>query len=254
MKPILDQAFWSDADIEASRPGIKLTALWLITNPQTNLLGVCGASPGRFEFETKLKPNYLEEAIQALPRAFKRFGGVVFVRNYIRHQFGTGEKLIRNNFFVALKSLFLCVKDEELRDFILSEYPEFQQALAKGLEGLVKPKISKEKKSKDGEREILQFLNEKSGRDFRLVSSHLDPIRSRLSESGVTLDGCRVMIERQVKLWKGTAQEEYLRPSTLFGKEKFASYYDCREQPISSKGKNGHAPKSIPSASEAYGQ
>jgi hypothetical protein len=140
MKPFIDSAFWSDPDIECSKAGVKLAALWLITNSQTSLLGICGASIPRFEFETGLKHEALESALQALPRAFKRFGTLVFIRNYVRHQFGTGEKLTRNNFFVALKSQFLSVKDENLREFILSEYPEFQQALQSPSQGLTKPK------------------------------------------------------------------------------------------------------------------
>lgn len=147
MKPFIDSSFWSDPDVEGSKPGVKLAALWLITNSQTNLLGVCGASPARFEFETGLKPKALESAIQALPRAFKRFGGVVFVTRYIRHQFGHGEKLMRNNFFVALKSLFEGVEDSDLRAFILKEYPEF----SKPSKGLTKPKDGKEGKG-DGSR------------------------------------------------------------------------------------------------------
>ena len=152
MKPFIDSSFWSDPDVEASKAGVKLAALWLITNSQTSLLGICGASTARFEFETGLKTEALTSALQALPRAFKRFGQVVFVRNYVRHQFGTGDKLIRNNFFVALKSQFLSVKDDELKDFILAEYPEFEQALAKPFQGLTKPKDRKgmeEDKEKD---------------------------------------------------------------------------------------------------------
>jgi hypothetical protein len=152
MKPFIDPAFWSDPDIERSKAGIKLAALWLITNSQTSLIGICGASVARFEFETGLKAEALEATIQALPRAFKRFGAVIFVRNYIRHQFGSGDKLTKNNFFVALKSLFLSIKDEEMMSFILEEYPEFQQALAKGFEGLAKPKDGKDRKGKDKER------------------------------------------------------------------------------------------------------
>ncbi len=44
MKPFIDQSFWSDPDIEAAKTGVKLAALWLITNTQTSLLGICGAS------------------------------------------------------------------------------------------------------------------------------------------------------------------------------------------------------------------
>lgn len=157
MKPFIDPAFWSDPDIESSKAGVKLAALWLITNSQTSLLGLCGASSSRFEFETGLKSEALESALQALPRAFKRFGSVIFVRNYIRHQFGAGDKLVRNNFFVALKSLFLNVKDDELKAFILSEYPELEQALTKPLqrayEAQGKGREGKEGKAKKGSAE-----------------------------------------------------------------------------------------------------
>jgi len=150
MKPFIDPAFWSDPDIESAKPGVKLAALWLITNSQTSILGICGASPSRFEFETGLKSDALSAVVEALPRAFKRFGGVIFIRNYVRHQFGTGEKMMKNNFFVALKSAFLSVKDDDLRGFILAEYPEFQQALQRACQGLTKPKDGKEGKGKAG--------------------------------------------------------------------------------------------------------
>ena len=137
---MIDPAFWSDPDIEGAKSGVKLAALWLITNPQTSILGLCNASPLRFTFETGLPATALESALEALPRAFKRFGSVVFVRNYVRHQFGNGDKLIRNNFFVALKSKFEAVREEELRNAILSDYPEFDKPSISPPEGLTKPK------------------------------------------------------------------------------------------------------------------
>lgn len=148
MKPLIDQAFWSDPDIEGSKAGVKLAALWLITNSQTNLIGICGASMGRFEFETGLKSEALTSALEALPRAFVKVGSVIFVRNYIRHQFGSGDKLKRNNFFVALKSLFLSIKDEALKSLVLQEYPEFEEALQRASQGLIEPKDGKEREGK----------------------------------------------------------------------------------------------------------
>lgn len=165
MKPFIDSSFWSDPDIEGSKPGVKLAALWLITNSQTSLIGLCGASPARFEFETGLKAEALETAIQALPRAFRRFGPMVFVTRYIHHQYGRGDKLVRNNFFVALRSLFGSIKDDELRRFFLAEYPEFNEH-PKGFEGLTKPKdggrgeegMGKQKKAKASSAEVAEFF------------------------------------------------------------------------------------------------
>lgn len=151
MKPFIDSSFWSDPDIESAKAGVKLAALWLITNSQTSLIGICGASPARFEFETGLKSDALESAIQALPRAFKRFGSVVFVTRYVHHQFGRGEKLKRNNFFIALRALFDAIKDIELKAFFLLEYPEFLCESISPSKGLTKPKDGKEGKEKGSE-------------------------------------------------------------------------------------------------------
>jgi uncharacterized phage protein (TIGR02220 family) len=79
---------------------------------------------------------------------------------------------------------------------------------------------------------LLDFLNETAGRSFRATDTNLDLIVARLSEPDVTPEGCEGMIERQVALWKGTETEEYLQPSTLFGKQKFGGYYDKRDLPV----------------------
>ena len=80
---------------------------------------------------------------------------------------------------------------------------------------------------------ILAHLRAATGRPFRETDGNLALIRSRLAEPEVTADGCRQMIDRQVKLWKGdNRMEEFLRPITLFGKEKFGGYYDTRELPV----------------------
>jgi uncharacterized phage protein (TIGR02220 family) len=64
------------------------------------------------------------------------------------------------------------------------------------------------------------------------LDANLKLISARLSEPGVTLAAVQKMIERQVRKWKGTQMEDYLRPATLFGKSKFDSYYAAREDPV----------------------
>lgn len=92
-------------------------------------------------------------------------------------------------------------------------------------------KVPKETYSPES-RSALYILNELTGKKFREMESSLGPINARMREEDVTLEGVTLMINRQCKLWKGTKFEEYLRPSTLFGKEKFNEYYAAREQPI----------------------
>ena len=89
-------------------------------------------------------------------------------------------------------------------------------------------------------RVVIAWLNEKSGKHFRETASNLEIIVARLKEDGVDLEGVKLMIERQCTRWKGTEQEEYIRPETLFRKSKFDSYYAAREQPITKDNHNGH--------------
>lgn len=81
-------------------------------------------------------------------------------------------------------------------------------------------------------RVALHWLNEKSGKRFRESESSLTPINARLKESGVDIAGVRQMITRQCELWKETRMQEYLRPETLFGKEKFNGYYAAKDLPV----------------------
>lgn len=79
---------------------------------------------------------------------------------------------------------------------------------------------------------VLHYLNQSAGRKYRETDANFTIIQARLDEVNGDLEGVKMMIDRQVQRWKGTDQEEYLRPETLFGKQKFGAYYDNRDQPI----------------------
>lgn len=96
------------------------------------------------------------------------------------------------------------------------------------------PEVS-ESHHKDS-RLALLWLNDRAGAHFRETDINLTIISARLSEPDVTIEGVKVMIERQTKLWKGTSMDVYLRPATLFGKSKFDNYYGQRDQPINING------------------
>ena len=73
-------------------------------------------------------------------------------------------------------------------------------------------------------KEVLTFLNEKTGKNFREVDATLAPIQARL-KSGVDVQTCRTLIMRKVHDWLSDEKmTKFLRPETLFGKTKFESY------------------------------
>lgn len=80
----------------------------------------------------------------------------------------------------------------------------------------------------DTAKAVLSLLNELAGTDFRFVESNLSLIRNRMREHAATVEEISVMVRKKVAEWKGGDFEQYLRPHTLFGKEKFSSYFGQR--------------------------
>ena len=73
-------------------------------------------------------------------------------------------------------------------------------------------------------KEILQFLNEKTGRNYQPVDANLNFIKARLKE-GATERQIRQVIAKKCREWDGDEKMMlYLRPATLFNKTKFAQY------------------------------
>ena len=85
------------------------------------------------------------------------------------------------------------------------------------------PSIGKDSIGKDSI-EIVEYLNEKTGKNFRYSSRKTqDLIKARINE-GFTVDDFKVVIDKKCNEWlKDTKMNQYLRPETLFG-TKFESY------------------------------
>ena len=73
-------------------------------------------------------------------------------------------------------------------------------------------------------RQVLDFLNEKTGRAYRPVDTNLKLIMTRL-QSGATVTQCRQVIAKKTRAWQGRVDmAPYLRPATLFNATKFEEY------------------------------
>lgn len=71
--------------------------------------------------------------------------------------------------------------------------------------------------------DILDYLNDKTGRAYKPVEANLRVIAARLRES--SLDECRAVIDAKCGEWlQDEKMCQYLRPETLFGATKFAQY------------------------------
>ncbi len=71
--------------------------------------------------------------------------------------------------------------------------------------------------------EIIEYLNEKTEKNYKLTTSKTrELIKARWNE-GFTLEDFKKVIDNETLKWKNTEMETYLRPVTLFG-TKFESY------------------------------
>ncbi len=88
-----------------------------------------------------------------------------------------------------------------------------------------KPVLNDEPRSRTAEAlEVLAFLNEKTGRNYRPVEANTKLIRARLRE-GATVAECRKVIAKKCREWRNDpVMAQYLRPATLFNATKFAQY------------------------------
>lgn len=157
--------FWSDPAIELLSAEQKLAALWCYTSSRTTMIGFVEASAKRFEFETGSPYGALAGLPEAHPKGFKKSGEGIWVRRYIARQFGTGEKLVRNNFCKPILSALRACEGLPVFKEVLAEYPELQepyerefshspilpkQALAKGS---ASPRVEQSREEQSGAEE-----------------------------------------------------------------------------------------------------
>lgn len=229
MKRFTETSKWSDPWYRKLRPEVKLLMAWILDNCDNAGVIDPDLELASFQIGYQYTPESLTELgerIEKLP------SGKYFVPKFIGFQYGELSRDCK-----AHNPVFASLEKHDI------------ERVSKGYSKTIHTPQEKDKdKDKDKEKDktpetakfayspetrvALHYLNEKSGRHFRESESSLSVIQARLSEPGVDIAGVKLMIDRQCRRWKGTSQEEYLRPETLFGKTKFDSYYAARELPV----------------------
>ena len=72
-------------------------------------------------------------------------------------------------------------------------------------------------------KEVIEFLNLKAGKNFRIVEVNLKTIRARL-QSGISVQELKAIVAMKTREWRGGDQEQYLRPATLFAPSACENY------------------------------
>lgn len=229
----IDRDIWqSDIFLELS-PARK--ALWFY-------LWSVSDEAGTFQFSEKLSSVFVgckmtESDVAALPGLVKLNNGRWLIRSLIKVEYEELKETVRPH-----QKAIRIVSEMGLAEYLSDTYgigmPYLSENSGYHKEGEGEGDQEKDRGDARGgcyppeSRVALLYLNEKSGRSFRETAKNLDFIAARLKEPGVTIEGVRLMIDRQCKRWLNTTQAEFLRPETLFNATKFDGYYAAKDAPV----------------------
>jgi hypothetical protein len=147
---------WSDDWFESINPSEKLLWIYLLTNAQTNMLGIYEISIKRIQFETGLNKEIIEKALKGFESVKKAIynNGFIILPNWMKNQ------AMNTNMVKSAETLFLNLPNH-LIDCLISNGFESFESLSKGL--VILPKIEKEI-----EREIEKEIKIENGKDFEI--------------------------------------------------------------------------------------
>ncbi|WP_433867046.1 conserved phage C-terminal domain-containing protein [Ralstonia wenshanensis] len=248
--------FWIGAtgkQLRAKGAHAQLVALYLMTSPHANMLGLYYVSIGTIAHETGLgfegASEGLQRAIEAGFCSYDEASEMVWVHEMAAYQIA--EKLsskdnqvksVQKEYDELLANPFLEPFFEKYGTaFCMSNCRKFgspSQAPSNPLRSQEQEQEQEQEEENplsgqpDDAREILAYLNEKTDSAYRPVDSNLKLIRDRL-KSGATVEQVRGVIDAKVAQWGNDPKmQEFLRPTTLFRASNFEQYLGQLGKPV----------------------
>ncbi len=241
----IDTRIWNDKKFNELSDHGKLAFFLLLTHPHLTPIGAMRASlPGlaselRWPLE-KLQQALEESFLQDMVR-HDESASFMWLPNFLKYNQPESPNVVRsweNHLDYLPECTLKNSVIEHIKSYTQTLSPTFQEALPQSF-GKSMPNqeqeqeqeqkdilSSKQKNSqlKSQAIEVLNFLNEKTGKKFRPVDTNLKIIIARL-KTGATVVECRQIIAMKYREWrKNPDMVKYVRPETLFSPKKFESY------------------------------
>ena len=254
-------AFWTGKTGKAMRGDMQaqIIALYLLTSPHSNMIGVFHCPIIYMAHETGCPIEGATKGLQTLCEGgfctYDDESETVWVHEMAKFQIdeqlkandkrvsgiqkqyaNMPEGRIKSGFYEKYRDAFYLTNQDEKHKPIASPLeapPKPEAGTGTGTEDLLSDsqantdgvKLSNGKAKFKGDAEIaLAYLNEKAGRQYRATQSNLELIAERMKE-GASLEDCQRVIAAKCGEWLGDGKmAEYLRPATLFAKQKFWQY------------------------------
>lgn len=226
----------------------KIKCLWTYLNCMCDMAGVMEFDPEHASFMVGDDIS-LSDLDAFGGRVVQLPGNRVFLTEFVPFQYGTLSRECKPHKAVisALERHGISIEGQQIKGYSDGSGTVQDKDKEKDKEQVQEKdnSASSEKHHPDAV-PILEFLNECTGKKFRATESNLSLISARLREPGVTVEGVQDMIRFKCHQWMGDPKmEEFLRPATLFGKEKFSNYYGSAP-PIEPEPQQHTGPPSLP--------
>jgi uncharacterized phage protein (TIGR02220 family) len=258
--------FWTGDTGKAIRklgsPEARIVAMYLITSPHANMLGLYHCPLAYISHDTGIPIEGASKALASLSEVgfcqFDEASEYVWVFEMARFQIAESLEVKDLRCKGIAKEYAALSNNRFLKEFFEKYGAAFHMELARASKGASqapsKPRAGTGAGERTGGKDIvgqqpdtppparnghdhekarelrrqaliaLTFLNEKTGRNYEPVPANVDPIVARLKQ-GSTLDDIRAVIAKKCREWSGDEKmAPYLRPKTLFNATNFANY------------------------------
>lgn len=278
---VIQTKLWTNAGVQKISDQAKLLACYLLSSSHTNMLGCFRIPVGYIAEDLQWNNETVNKAFDELYQinylTYDVTSGWVFIHNFLKYnpiENPNQGKSIAKLFEETPRNLRFF---SELINSLLEHSEFLREDFRNTLETLVKPFRNQDQEQNQNQEEfisgkpdikslennliekklsskqirellktqaleVLEFLNEKTGRAYRPVDTNLSFIIARLN-SGATIGQCFQVIAKKYREWKDNHEMAiYLRPETLFNKKKFESYLG--ELGVAKSIENAHESKS----------
>lgn len=238
----ISTSFWDDQWVVTLSHDEKLVYLYLMTNTLTNIAGVYKITLKRMAYDMDMDKSYIETILKRFETDRKAYyyGEYIIIPSWPKHQKTDRHPKLKAGIFAVLDSLspdVITLLKKVSYCFDLSKYDTLSEAmdshrlpsnysdpdLDPDSDTDTNVVLSGKPDEKGLHWEILDYLNHKTGREYRKVQAHGNRIKARIRE-GYVLEDFKLVVNFKVEQWKGNPDfEQYLRPETIFG-TKFDSY------------------------------
>ena len=251
--------FWTDSKVaDDFTPEDKYFYLYLLTNAHTNLCGCYEISKKQISNDT----GYTIDVVERLLKRLDEVHGIinyseetkeVYLVNWHKYNWSKSEKVLK-----GVASEIERIKSKLFQQYLLILLEGYGYPIDTVSIGYAYPmdtsvtvtdtvintvtdkepisnNSKKTPKQPEWASEVVDYLNEKTGKHFKASSSANVKFISARAKEGYTAEDFKKVIDTKVTEWKGTDMEQYLRPETLFSASKFEAYLNQKTTRRSAK-------------------